>query len=77
MVKTIDATFDGIVFRPVETISLEPNTRVRITVETPTYSTEPAASFLDTACSLSLEGPADWSANLHRYLYGEDANRAG
>jgi predicted DNA-binding antitoxin AbrB/MazE fold protein len=76
MVKTIDATFDGIVFRPEEPISLEPNTRVRITVETTTPSTEPPASFLDTASSLNLEGPADWSANLHRYLYGEDADRA-
>ena len=77
MVKTIDATFDGIVFRPAEPISLEPNTRVRITVETPTLATEPGASFLDTARSLNLEGPADWSANLHRYLYGEDADCAG
>jgi hypothetical protein len=77
MVKTFDATFDGIVFRPAELISLEPNTRVRITVETATPSTEPTASFLDTACSLNLEGPADWSANLHRYLYGENADCAG
>jgi hypothetical protein len=77
MVKTIDATFDGIVFRPAEPISLEPNTRVRLTVETPMPSTEPTASFLDTACSLDLEGPADWSANFHRYLYGEDPERAG
>lgn len=77
MVRTIDATFDGMVFRPVEPISLEPNTRVRITVETPTTSAGPASSFLDTACSLNLEGPADWSANLHRYLYGEDADCAG
>jgi predicted DNA-binding antitoxin AbrB/MazE fold protein len=77
MVKTIDATFDGIVFRPVEPIALEPNTRVRITVETSTPSTEPVASFLDTASSLNLEGPADWSANLHRCLYGEDADCAG
>jgi hypothetical protein len=77
MVKTIDATFDGIVFRPAEPISLEPNTRVRLTVETPTLPTEHRASFLDTASSLNLEGPADWSANLHRYLYGEDADCAG
>jgi predicted DNA-binding antitoxin AbrB/MazE fold protein len=71
MVRTIDATFDGIVFRPVEPISLQPNTRVRLTVETAESTTEAAASFLDTAASLNLEGPADWSVNLHRYLYGE------
>jgi hypothetical protein len=67
MVKTIDAMFDGAVFRPAEPIALEPNTRVRLTVETPMSATEPTASFLDTARSLNLEGPVDWSANLHRY----------
>jgi hypothetical protein len=77
MVRTIDATFDGIVFRPVEPVALEPNTRVRITVETPVPPAQAAASFLDTASSLNLEGPADWSANLHRYLYGGDNERAG
>jgi hypothetical protein len=50
---------------------------VRITVETTAPPTAPAASFLDTACSLNLEGPVDWSANLHRYLYGEDTDCAG
>jgi hypothetical protein len=77
MVKSIDATFDGIVFRPAEPFLLKPNTQVRLTVETPEPATEPAASFLDTASSLNLEGPVDWSANLHRYLYGEDADCAG
>jgi len=28
------------------------------------------ASFLRTARSLNLEGPADWSARLEDYLYG-------
>ncbi len=27
--------------------------------------------FLQTARSLNLKGPADWSANLEEYLYGE------
>ena len=40
MVRTIDATFDGIVFRPAEPISLKPNTRVRLTVETPEPATD-------------------------------------
>ena len=74
MVKTIEATFDGSVFLPAEPIQLEPNTRVRITVETPLLSTEPV-SFLNTARSLNLEGPRDWSANLHQYLYGEEGGR--
>ena len=29
----------------------------------------PTESFLDTAMSIHLEGPADWSENLDRYLY--------
>lgn len=69
MVKTLDAVFDGTVLHPVEPLALEPNTRVRITIET-----EPAkqkrASFLQTARSLELEGPSDWSENVDDYLYG-------
>ena len=76
MVKTIEAMFDGTVFLPAEPIQLEPNTRVRITVETEPPAAKQVMSFLDTACSLNLEGPADWSTNLHRYLYGEGADRA-
>jgi hypothetical protein len=73
MVKTIEATFDGTVFLPAEPIQLEPNTRVRLTVETEPPAAEPAMSFLDTARSLNLEGPRDWSTNFHQYLYGQDA----
>jgi predicted DNA-binding antitoxin AbrB/MazE fold protein len=68
MVKTIEATFDGTVFRPTEPVLLEPNTRVKIT-----FKTEPATklrSFLDTARSLNLDGPADWSEKVEEYLYG-------
>jgi len=35
MEQTIEATFDGEVFRLDEKIDLEPNTKVRITVEEP------------------------------------------
>ena len=34
MVKTIEATFDGTAFLPAEPIQIEPNTRVRLTIET-------------------------------------------
>ena len=70
MVKTIEATFDGTVFHPIEPIILEPNTRVRITVETAPDTEDEAMSFLETARSLNLDGPPDWSANLDEYLYG-------
>ncbi|PJH74876.1 MAG: hypothetical protein CO064_09640 [Anaerolineae bacterium CG_4_9_14_0_8_um_filter_58_9] len=75
MVKTIEALFDGIVFRPVEPITLKPNTRVRITFETPRLARE-KGSFLQVASSLKLEGPPDWSTNLEDYLY-EKGGREG
>jgi hypothetical protein len=70
MNTAIEALFDGTVFRPTKPFTLEPNTRVWITVETdpPKQNTKP--SFLQTAFSLNLDGPADWSLNLENYLYG-------
>jgi hypothetical protein len=69
MATTIEATFDGKVFRPVGVVELPPNTIVRLTVEPlPTQST----SFLRTARSLNLQGPPDWASNLDNYLYGEE-----
>lgn len=72
MVTTIEATFDGEVLRPEEPLTLEPNTRVRITIETLPLDGDRPMSFLDTARSLNLEGPPDWSANVDKYLYGFD-----
>lgn len=73
MAETFDAVFDGKAFHPTEPVALEPNTRVRITVESAPPE-ESAASFLRTARSLQLEGPPDWSTNLHEYLYGRDSS---
>jgi hypothetical protein len=77
VVQTIEATFDGAVFHPAEPVALAPNTRVRITVESEAGQTSEPGSFLDTARSLGLEGPADWSVNLHKYLYGEGRRDEG
>ena len=71
MSHTMEAVFDGKVLLPAEPIPLEPNTRVRITVEPISSEEGQVASFLDTACSLNLQGPPDWSRNLDKYLYGE------
>ena len=68
MTKTIEAVFDGEVLRPDRPLKLEPNTRVTLVVIAPDTS-EPVENFLDTAMSINLEGPADWSENLDRYLY--------
>jgi hypothetical protein len=74
MVKTIEAMFDGQVLVPTEPLRLEPNTQVRITIETiaPEHKKrkKKKGTFFDTAMSLNLEGPADWSTNLEHYLYG-------
>lgn len=67
MVFTIDAVFDGQVFRPIQPIPLPANLRVQIAV---TAEEVPVLSFLDVAESLELEGPPDWSVHLDEYLYG-------
>lgn len=70
MTRTIEAVFDGKVLRPEEPLDLQPNTRVRITIETSTEAETKPHSFLRTARSLKLEGPSDWSARIEEYLYG-------
>ncbi len=70
MIKTIDAVFDGKVFRPNNPPLLEPNTPVRLTIETMAPEMEQPTSFLQVARSLNLDGPPDWAANLETYLYG-------
>ncbi len=71
MTQTIEAVYDGAVLRPETALGLEPNTRVRLTVEVLPPAETAARSFLRTARSLGLNGPADWSANLDSYLYGD------
>lgn len=82
MELTFEATFDGEVFRPNEKVDLEPDTKVKVTVEEPKDEKklklvempkkgkgEPYA-FLKYARSLNLDGPSDFSKNLDDYLYG-------
>ena len=71
MSQTLDATFDGSVFRPDQPIELEPNTRVRITIEPSPSPGQNSQSFLRVARSLNLDGPPDWSSRLDDYLYGD------
>jgi hypothetical protein len=70
MTQTVEAVYDGAVLRPETALGLQPNTRVRLTVEVLPSEAAPT-SFLRTARSLDLRGPADWSANLDSYLYGD------
>jgi hypothetical protein len=69
MTKTLAAVYDGKAFLPEEPLNLQPNTRVRITIEAePAPQAEGAYSFLHTARSLRLEGPPDWSERIEDYL---------
>ncbi|HJP95821.1 MAG TPA: antitoxin family protein [Candidatus Saccharimonadales bacterium] len=70
MSRTIEAVFDGEVLRPQEPLELQPNTKVRITIEESPTAKPNSKSFLQTARSLNLEGPADWSERIEEYLYG-------
>lgn len=74
MSRTIDAVYDGEVFRPVEPVKLKPNTRVKIILDSPEDEEEQAKSFLQTARSLNLAGPADWARNIDDHLRGEEVS---
>lgn len=67
MEKIFKATYDGEVFRPNEPVDLDPDTEV--TVHSNGKENRPL-SFLQTARSLKLRGPSDFSSNLDDYLYG-------
>ncbi len=78
MSQTIEAVFDGNVLRPQEPLALEEGTRVRVTIEpVAAPAADKPRSFLQTARSLRLDGPPDWSANLDQYLYGQDTAQHG
>lgn len=72
MTTTLTAIYDGKVLRPDEPIELEPNTRVRITIEKTKPIVNKKRSFLRTALSLNLQGPPDWSARFEKYLYEKE-----
>ena len=72
MTSKIAAVFDGQVFRPTEPIELPANTHVQLTIETVTPEEQETVSFLQTARSLNLDGPSDWSVNVDKYLYGQE-----
>ncbi len=46
MLKTIEAIYDGKVFRPADPLVLEPNIRVRLTIETVPLAAESGGAFL-------------------------------
>ncbi|OUL30172.1 hypothetical protein BV378_04795 [Nostoc sp. RF31YmG] len=68
MAEKITAVFDGRVFYPTESIALPANTRVRLSIEVLPPEKQESVSFLMTARSLNLSGPADWSTKVDKYL---------
>ena len=83
MEKSVEATFDGEVFRPDEPVDLASDTKVTLTfdekspkkgkkqrlVEVPRKPGGKPYGFLEYARSLNLDGPSDFSTNLDDYLY--------
>lgn len=69
MLKTIEAVFDGEVFRPSEEVALEANTRVQLIFEALPAGGTNNIPFLELALHLELDGPPDWSSRLDEYLY--------
>lgn len=68
-----DAVFDGHVLRPEDPIPLEPDTRVRVTVEAVRVKTGEPHCSLRAMLAANLDGPPDWSERLHEYLYDDDS----
>jgi len=71
MTETLEAVFDGTVFRPEREVHLAPNTRVQITIEAaPEPLPDEPVSFLRVAKSLRLQCSKDFSSRIDEYLYG-------
>jgi predicted DNA-binding antitoxin AbrB/MazE fold protein len=67
--QIIEAVYDGRVFLPQQSPMLKANTRVRITVEQVKAKRTKKKSFLQTARSIKINAPGDFSANVDEYLY--------
>jgi hypothetical protein len=70
--SSLEATFDGEVFRPTGTVKLPANTRVQLLIRAETE--QAPVSFLDVAKNLKLEGPSDWSVRVNDYLISDITN---
>ncbi len=67
MTITIRATYDGEVFRTAEPVDLPPDTEVVLKIELAV----PSHGLLDTAESLTIDGPEDWSERFEDYLQAQ------
>jgi len=75
--KVIEAIYDGRALWPREPINLEPDTRVKLTIEITDKAKKAKknkaarGSFLQIARDLELDGPKDWSRRFEEYLHRE------
>ncbi|MBI5943139.1 MAG: antitoxin family protein [Chloroflexi bacterium] len=75
--QVIEAVYDGRVFLPQQSPMLKANTRVRITVEQVKAKRTRKKSFLETARTIKINAPADFSTNVDEYLYQGKSFDAG
>lgn len=75
--EAIPAVFDGKDLLLDNPLKLKPNTRVMVRIETIVDESERKRSFLNTARSLHLNGPKDWSERLDYYLYHHQVESHG
>jgi len=71
---TIDAIYEGGIFRPTRPVSLEEGTHVRVLLDEETQPPDPrrAAELLAEIAALPMEGPGGFSGSDHdKALYGE------
>lgn len=68
MSQIVEATYDGQVFRPTETVELQPNTCVELVVTIKSTTGKSSKSFLRVARSLKLKGPKDWSWRVNEII---------
>ena len=73
MTETVEAIFDGHVFRPIGTPSLTANKRYTLIIKHKDDEPETRNAF-DVLSDLTgtVEGPEDWAVHHDQYLYGEN-----
>lgn len=73
MTQTLEATFDGIVFRPDKPVKIKPNTRVRIVVKTNEETNQTVGEVAGHLFGeIDVDGPTDLSTNKnHMDGFGE------
>ncbi len=73
MTQTLEATYDGIVFRPDKPVKIKPNTRVQIVITTKDQSTGTVAEVASHLFGvIDIDAPTDLSTNKkHLEGFGE------